>query len=159
MRAVLAGGGPLGTPLQQLAARLGIAERVDFLGQLPHREVLMRLRSGAYDLVAMPSVTRDGEKEGIPVALVEAMAHGVPVLASDVGGVSELFGSGAGMLVPPMDEQALANALCKLAADIELRRSLALAGRRRVEEEFSIASIADRLVELFEAATAKRDAA
>ena len=46
MRAVLAGGGPLGTPLQQLAARLGIAERVDFLGQLPHREVLMRLRSG-----------------------------------------------------------------------------------------------------------------
>jgi colanic acid/amylovoran biosynthesis glycosyltransferase len=159
MRAVLAGGGPLLASLHRLAAQLGIAERVDFLGQLPHDEVLMRLTSGSYDLVAMPSVNRDGEKEGIPVALVEAMAHGVPVVASDIGGVSELLGRGAGMLVAPADEHALANVLCKLAADIELRRSLALVGRRRVEEEFSITSVADRLVELFQGAAAERDAA
>ena len=141
-----------------MAADLGIADRVHFLGQLPHDDVLRQLGSGAYDLVVLSSVARGGEKEGIPVALVEAMAHSVPVLATDVGGVSELVGRGGGMLVPSADEQALADALSELAADVELRRSLALAGRRRVEEEFSIVSIAVRLVDLFEAAAGGRRA-
>ena len=156
--AVIAGGGPLRGRLERLAADLGIADRVHFLGQLPHDDVLRQLGSGAYDLVVLSSVARGGEKEGIPVALVEAMAHSVPVLATDVGGVSELVGRGGGMLVPSADEQALADALSELAADVELRRSLALAGRRRVEEEFSIVSIAVRLVDLFEAAAGGRRA-
>jgi colanic acid/amylovoran biosynthesis glycosyltransferase len=154
--AMLAGGGPLRERLERLAAGLGIAGRVHFLGQRPHADVLRRLGSGVYDLVALSSVARRAEKEGIPVALVEAMAHRVPVLATDVGGVSELVGGGAGILVPPADEQALADALSTFAADAELRRALSLAGRRRVEEEFSVGTIADRLVTLFEAAAHER---
>jgi glycosyltransferase involved in cell wall biosynthesis len=150
MEAVLAGDGPLRRDLERLAADLGIHDRVLFLGQLPHDEVLRLLASGEYDLVAMTSTPIDGAKEGIPVSLMESMAHSIPVLATNLGGISELVGEGAGVLVPPGDEHVLAEALCHLAANPAVRASLAIAGRRRVEEEFSVDVVAARLETLFE---------
>jgi glycosyltransferase involved in cell wall biosynthesis len=149
VQAVLAGDGPLRTQLEGLARELGIASRVTFLGQLPHLEVLRQLESGAYDVVAMPSAPRNGEKEGIPVALMEAMARFLPVVASDVGGVAELVGSGAGVLVPPEDEAALAAALTRLGSSPALRAELAAAGRARIETSFSVDAVAEQLEELF----------
>jgi glycosyltransferase involved in cell wall biosynthesis len=149
IRLVLAGDGPLRSSLLELAGTLGVRERVTFLGHLPHADVLAALARREYDLVALASNTSSGEKEGIPVALMEAMAHTLPVLATDTGGVSELIGGGAGMLVEAANDEALASALCELARDTDLRRSLALVGRSRIEEAFDIESVVDELVELF----------
>jgi glycosyltransferase involved in cell wall biosynthesis len=149
LRAVLAGDGPLRARLEGLAAELGIASRVEFLGQLGHGDVLRHLESGSYDMVVLPSALRHGEKEGIPVALMEAMARSLPVIASDIGGVSELVGEGAGLLVAPDDDEALAEAMCRLAADGALRAELAAKGRARVAADFAIDGVADRLAALF----------
>jgi colanic acid/amylovoran biosynthesis glycosyltransferase len=149
IRVVLAGDGPLRSELQGLAAQLGVAERVQFLGQLAHVDILADLEKGTYDLVALASNSSSGEKEGIPVALMEAMAHTMPVLATDTGGVAELIGGGAGMLVEAANDEALARALCELARNPELRRSLAVAGRQRIEDAFDVESVVDELVQLF----------
>jgi hypothetical protein len=77
------------------------------------------------------------------------MARRVPVLATDVGGVAELVGGGAGVLVPPDDPVALARALGELSAAPGRLRELGEAGRRRVEDQFAVDRIADRLLALF----------
>ena len=76
------------------------------------------------DIVVLPSYT-----EGMPNAALEAMAHGIPVVASDVGGVRSLLGSGAGIMVAPGHDEALANALQRLIDDPSLRRALGEKGR------------------------------
>ena len=86
----------------------------------------------AADVLVAPSVpTRGGKREGIPVVLMEAMAAGVPVVASHLSGIPELVTDDVtGLLVPPGDDAALADALERLAADPDLRRTLGAAGRR-----------------------------
>ena len=89
--------------------------------------------------------------EGIPVVLMEAMAHGLPVVATTVMGVGELVRHGRnGLLVRPGRPDQLAEALEKLAADPERRRRLGEAGRRAVEREFDVRASAARMRELFE---------
>ena len=120
---------------------------------MPHGRLLEELAGGRWDVVVQPSVVLpDGETEGIPVTLLEAMAHGVPVVASAIGGIPELLDGNAGLLVPPDDPGALADALARLAADPELRAGLAVSGRRRIAEEFEAGSVARRLSQLFETA-------
>jgi len=85
---------------------------------------------GAADVFALPSL-----REGLPLALLEAMAAGVPVVATSVGGVPAAA-EGAALLVPPGDEQALAEGLATLAADPSRRAALARAGRERVEQRY-----------------------
>jgi colanic acid/amylovoran biosynthesis glycosyltransferase len=149
IRVVLAGDGPLRPALQELAVQLGVAERVQFLGHVAHVDLLADLEKGTYDLVALTSNSSSGEKEGIPVALMEAMAHTMPVLATDTGGVAELIGGGAGLLIEAANDEAIARALCELARNPELRNSLAIAGRRRIEGAFDVESVVDELVRLF----------
>ena len=87
--------------------------------------------------------------EGLPLSVLEAMAAGLPVVASDVGGVPELVGD-AGVLVPPHDEEALANAIAGLLADPERRRALGAAARERVQREFSLEQMQAAHVALYE---------
>ena len=149
----LAGEGPLRRRLERRAAARGVAAECLFLGQLSHADVLAELAGGEWDLVALTSiVTASGETEGIPVSLLEAMSHGVPVLASAVGGIPELLRGDAGVLVAPADPAALADAIDGLLEDPDERRRLGRAGRRRVEEEFSIDGVVDALVEQFQRA-------
>jgi glycosyltransferase involved in cell wall biosynthesis/protein-tyrosine-phosphatase len=140
-RFLLAGGGPLEHQLKALASELGIAAACRFVGA----------RSDVYDLVAaMDMFVLPSLNEGLPMAILEAMALGTPVVATDVGGLPEVIRHCAtGLLVPPGDERALADACVSLARDPERARELANQGRRVVEDRFSHRQQGRALVETY----------
>lgn len=157
VRVTLAGQGPLRAQIESQIAAHGLERVVMLVGQLSHLELLGRLATGEWDAVAMPSVeTRSGEKEGIPVSLLEAMSYGVPVVGTRSGGIVELLGDGSGLLVPPGDPGALAAAIESLAADGELRARVGARGRARVESDFAADSVVRDLVRAFEQASGVR---
>ena len=155
----LVGDGPDQPQLTRLAARVGIGDRVHFSGRLTQEEVRDALRTAT--VVAAPSVpTRSGRREGIPVALMEAMASGVPVVASRISGIPELVEDGeSGLLVEPRDAEGLANALERLLGDEGLRRRLGAAGRIKVQQEFDLRKSAAFLVQRFRGGAAELGAA
>ena len=155
VRAVLVGGGPDLEALERQVAAAGLDGTVQVLGQATRPQVLAHLR--AADVLVAPSVpTRQGKREGIPVALMEGMAAGLPVVASRLSGIPELVEDGAsGLLVPPGDPTALAAALRTLAQDPELRHRLATAGRARVLADFDLHRSAAELAHHFTAATGR----
>ncbi len=124
--------------LRDLARTSGVDACVHFEGSMPHDDVLDRYRSA--DIVVAPSVpSSDGRREGIPTVLMEAMAAGVPVVASDLSGIPELVThERTGLLVEPGDEHGIADALERLMVEPGLAARLAAAGRKRVMEDFSI---------------------
>jgi len=131
---VVAGTGPLDAQLRQEVQQRGLSERVRLLGWSRRVPALL----AAADVVVLTS-----EKEGIPRSLMEAMALGRPVVATDVLGTQELVVDGeTGFLTPMGDPAALAEKICELAGDPELRRTLGRAGMRRVEAEFNDLKIA-----------------
>ena len=139
---VFAGDGPERPALERQARELGVADRVRFLG---HREDIPQLLA-ACDVFALPSLY-----EGSPLAVLEAMAARRPVIASAIGGSSELIEDGVdGLLVPPGDAAALAAALRRLDGDEELRASLAERGRARVERDFTTAATTARVTGVYE---------
>ena len=149
----LAGSGPLRNEIVRHSAAAGLGNECVFVGQLSHSVLLESMAAGRWDAVVLASIETDsGEKEGIPVSLLEAMSYGVPVVATSVGGIPELLDDGAGLIVPPRDPVALAHALARLDAEEELRARLAKLGRERVEGHFEITSVVRELGRLFEAA-------
>lgn len=133
------GDGPLRSELEALAVELGVAAHVSWRGTASHGDLLRALRSGRYDAGVLPSVTADdGDKEGVPVFLIECMGAGLPVVSTPNGGIPELAGGGCGVLTPERDPRALGAALARLARDEDERRRLAAAGRARVLEAFEI---------------------
>ena len=143
----LAGEGPERAAIERRIGERGLSDRVRLLGTVPHAELLGMYRDRRADCVVLPSL-----HEGLSVALVEAMAYGVPVIATEVGGVPELLENGAGVLVPPSDAGALTEALARVLGSSTLRAELAHAGRRRVEAEFEVGAIARELVRRFDGA-------
>jgi glycosyltransferase involved in cell wall biosynthesis len=143
----LAGEGPERAAIERRIGERGLGEHVRLLGTVPHAELLGMYRDGRADCVVLPSL-----HEGLSVALVEAMAYGVPVIATAVGGVPELLEDGAGILVPPSDADALTEALTRVLGSPTLRAELAHAGRRRVEAEFEVHAIVRELVRRFDGA-------
>jgi glycosyltransferase involved in cell wall biosynthesis len=138
IRLRVAGNGPRADELRALALSLGIADRVAFLG---HREDVHTLLADA-DLFVLPS-----RSEAFPNSVVEAMAAGLPVIASGVGGLLELVEPGrTGVLVPPDDPAALASAIERLVGDPSCARALGDAARRTIIERYSF----DRMVQAFE---------
>jgi glycosyltransferase involved in cell wall biosynthesis len=140
----IAGDGPDRTAVATEVARLGLDGVVELLGT---RGDVDELLAGA-DLFVLSS-----DSEGFPMSVLEAMATGLPVVASAVGGVPELVRDGeTGVLVPPRDSAALAGAIRRLVADPALRDQLGEAGRRRVEREFSLARFRREHLEIYRAA-------
>jgi glycosyltransferase involved in cell wall biosynthesis len=129
LRLEIAGRGPLQGELEREANRLGLTGHVGFLGW--QREIGPVLRS--WDIFVMPSLD-----EGLPMAVLNAMAEGLPVVATSVGGLPELVEDGrTGYLVPPRDSLALARRLRRLLLEPERRSALGAAGRERVRNRFS----------------------
>jgi glycosyltransferase involved in cell wall biosynthesis len=145
------GDGPDLERLRARAVHAGIGERVAFLGRRTRADVVRLL--GEADVLVAPSVpSRDGRREGIPVALMEGSACGVAVVASDLSGIPELVEDGKqGLLVPPGDAVALADALERLHADPSLRLALGREGRAKVLSEFDLDTNAGLLAQRFRA--------
>ena len=125
----LVGDGPERAALMADVERLGVADRVTFVGELPPEQVRAELR--AADIFCLPSFS-----EGLPVSIMEAMAAGVPVVATWIAGIPELAQDGVTALtVPPARVDALADALRRLVEDPRLGERLAAAARARVEQQ------------------------
>ena len=137
----LVGDGPLEPTLRRLAAELGVADRVVFAGPVPGA-----LRPQiAFDVAVLSSTA-----EGFPNVVVEALAAGVPVVATDVGGVRDSVEDGrTGLLVPPRDPEALAQAVARLLADPAQASCYAEAGRDRVWQDFRQDAVVERLIDLY----------
>jgi len=149
-RCLIAGDGPLRDELGLMAENSGLNGTVELLGALTQEQMFGLYKSGSIDLVVLPSiVTGDGEKEGIPVSLMEAMSYAIPVISTDTGGIPELLGCGSGIIVNEKDPVSLSSAIEKLMEDEAYCRLLGARGREKVEQEFNVSDIADRLLNLF----------
>ena len=147
----IAGDGELRGSIKRQIRDLRLRDRVRLLGQMQHDALLSLYRYSQVDVVVLPSIDLgNGQHEGIPVALMEAMAYAIPVVATETGGIPELIGGGAGLLIQPANPQALAGVLTKLAGSAALRRSLGLGGRKRVEQSFEITKMVKELVRRFD---------
>jgi len=134
--------------LMALSERLGIAGRTTFLGALPRGQVIEAY--GRANVFALASrVARDGDRDGLPNVIMEAMAMGLPVVSTNVSAVPEIVTAQTGILVPERDPAALAAAIARLAGDGDMRARLGEAGALRVRTRFSpepgLAELARRL--------------
>jgi glycosyltransferase involved in cell wall biosynthesis len=141
----IVGDGPLRARLETSARGLPVR----FLGQLGRDELSRVL--GASSVVVVPSVpAASGDQDGLPVALLEAMAVGRPAVGSDLSGIDDAIVDGeTGLLVPPGDAGALAAALEKLLTDSALRSTLGAAASQRAES-FSVSAIGSRYSSLLD---------
>jgi glycosyltransferase involved in cell wall biosynthesis len=143
-QAALVGDGPERPALEALASKLGLDDRVHFAGALPADQTLARYAEA--DVFCLPSFA-----EGLPVVFMEAMAAGVPVIASRTSGTPELVEDGVtGLLVEPGRPEEVALALVRMAGDLELRRHLARAARERVDADYDLRANVRRLRDLLE---------
>ncbi|HEX5703196.1 MAG TPA: glycosyltransferase [Pyrinomonadaceae bacterium] len=139
----VAGDGSLRQTIAARAKALNVASRYRYHGVYTHPEEC-RAFMESLDIFVMPSFS-----EGTPNSIVEAMACGKPIIASDVGGVADMLGTEAGILVPPGDTSALADAMLKLAGDADRRTRMGVAAQRRYQELFAPGVVLPLLVETY----------
>jgi colanic acid/amylovoran biosynthesis glycosyltransferase len=146
----IVGDGPLRNATEQWIAQHGLTDAVRLCGALPQHEVAQLM--GEADVFVLPSVIAvDGQMDGIPVSLMEAMAAGKPVIASTISGIPELVKDNvSGILVDAAYAGRLADGVRRLAADPSLRERLGRAGQQKVRQEFDVRRNAARLVALFD---------
>jgi glycosyltransferase involved in cell wall biosynthesis len=146
VRLDLVGDGPVRASAEEQVARLGLADRVTFHGWVPQADCPARLRET--DALVMPSIHECGG-----AVVLEAMACGIPAIATDWGGPADYLDETCGILVPPTSREALvsgfAEAMTRLAADPELRRSMGRNGRERIVAEYDWERKVDRIQELY----------
>ncbi|MFH1690547.1 MAG: glycosyltransferase family 4 protein [Candidatus Eisenbacteria bacterium] len=141
LRMILVGNGRLDSELRAEARELGVSDRVLFVG---FRRDIPRLLAVS-DVLVLPS-----EAESLPLVILEAMSSRLPVIATDVGGISEAVDDGrTGLLVRPRDAEGLADALVAVLNDPERARSMGLAGRKKVEAEFSLDACAAAVFDVY----------
>ncbi|MBI2536383.1 MAG: glycosyltransferase family 4 protein [Gemmatimonadetes bacterium] len=149
IRVVLIGEGPERPALEAEVARAGLDGVVELRGRVPP-DALARAYQEAGALVLPAIVDLRGDTEGLGVVLLEAMSYGTPVVASDLGGITDIVAPDqTGLLVPPGDPVALAGAIERLARDTALWHRLADAGRRRFRDDFSWPSLVRRWDDLY----------
>lgn len=147
---IIIGEGHLRPDLEARITQCGISDRVHLVGFMSREDLLGVVRAAA--VFAMPSRT-----EGTPVALLEAAALGVPVVASRVGGIPELISNGVhGLLVPPADDAELAAALNRLLDNPREARQLATEAQARVQAEFSLEAQLSATLEAYQRAADRR---
>jgi glycosyltransferase involved in cell wall biosynthesis len=136
----IAGRGELHDALAGQAGRLGLAARVHLLG---FRSDIQNVLASA-DVFVLPSLS-----EGLPLALLEAMSRGLPVVATDVGEVAAVLGADSGLVVPPGNAASLAMALQRLLTDRPAAERFGRAARRRVASDFGLRQMVERYSELY----------
>ena len=152
----IAGEGPQSAELRALAESLGLAERVTFPGFLP-QEKLRALYAAAHLFLHPSELGPDGNQEGVPNAMLEAMASGLPVAATQHGGIPEAVEHGiSGLLTPERDAPALAQSLLALARDPARYAAMSAAAGARVSAEFALPTQARALEAIYREALARQ---
>lgn len=144
------GDGPLRDSFQELINDLKIESKVELVGWKSQDEIVALMKEA--DILLAPSVTSvDGDQEGIPVVLMEALAQGLPVLSTLHSGIPELIRDGeSGYLVPERDVEALSDKLLMLISERDQWQDMGMAGRKCIEEDFNIYSLNNLLVKAYE---------
>jgi glycosyltransferase involved in cell wall biosynthesis len=157
VRCRIVGAGEEGANLAAQIAASDLGDAVSLAGPLPQTAVMAAMRAAG--VLACPCVVgRDGNRDGLPTVLLEAMALGTPCVATDVTGIPELVRDGeTGLCVPEGDPEAFAAALARMLDDRDLRRRVAEAGRALVEKEFDQNRNTARLRAVFDRTIAERD--
>jgi glycosyltransferase involved in cell wall biosynthesis len=146
---VIYGDGPLCQPLREWIDEHGMADEILLMGDRTQQE-LISIYQNATLFILTPVQTEDGDRDGIPNVLVEAMAVGLPVITTAVAGIPELVEDNRdGLLYPSHDVQGIASGIIELLRDPEKRRQLGDAASKKVSEQFDIAQAAKRLKTLF----------
>jgi glycosyltransferase involved in cell wall biosynthesis len=145
----LAGDGPRALHLKDLARQLGLSDRVSFPGFVAYDAVPDLFY--ASDIFIMPSVVHSsGDRDGIPTVIMEALMHRVPVIATDVSGISEVIEDGiTGLLIPEKDPRAIAEAVERMVANRDEALIMAERGRARVVEQFDPERNHKRVLDLY----------
>ncbi|WP_243362401.1 glycosyltransferase [Fundidesulfovibrio terrae] len=145
----LVGSGFQGPHLKNLHRRLDLARCVDMPGFLPHDQLTHLLKT--HDMLVVPSVVHSsGDRDGIPNVIMEALSHRLPVVATDVCGITEVIRHGeTGLIAPQKDPKALADAIMDMASDRARAVDMAARGRDLVKEMFDPQANGARLFELF----------
>lgn len=148
-RLTIAGGGPFECDLHELARRLGLSSKVYFPGPIANENVPAWLHT--LDIFVLPcQKDENGDMDGIPVVLMEAMASGIPVVSTRISGIPELISNELeGLLVEPRSPEDLAGAIARLLFNDELRNSLQEKAREKVRSEFDANINIERLNTLF----------
>lgn len=146
----IVGDGPLRAAAEQWIAHHGLTGRVRILGNLPQHEVTRHM--GEADVFVLPGIIAfDGQMEGIPISLMEAMSAGKPVVAAAISGIPELVqNERSGILVDATYAHKLAEAIRRLLGDDELRERLGRAAQKRVRAGFDIRTTTQHLIALFD---------
>jgi glycosyltransferase involved in cell wall biosynthesis len=140
-RFMLVGDGPQKQLLRDMAEKMNIADRVIFPG---FRDDIVDIIN-AFDIFVISSF-----HEGVPMALLEAMALKKAIVSTAVGGIREVIQDGvSGLLVPSQKPQALSDACLRILGDSNLRHRLEAAASRRIDEEFSIDTLRERIIRLY----------
>jgi glycosyltransferase involved in cell wall biosynthesis len=144
MKFLLSGRGPFLKKLEQEVQLRGLQEKVVFLGYIDRRKLIEIYQNATIHVV--PS-----HYEGLPTVLLEAMACGLPIVATDIGGNNEVISSGVnGFLVPPKHPEEMAAVILRLLKDAALREKIGRAARKTIEENYTWDKITDRIVECYE---------
>ena len=148
VQALIVGGGRRAAEVRQLAQSLGLADAVHFLGQRQDVPDLLN----AMDIFVLPSYS-----EGVSLALLEAMAAGLPVIATAVGGLPEVVTDGEnGLLIPPREAAALAGALTRLLEAPDFAKKLGQNARKHVREHYSLDRLGREINEIYEELVEKK---
>jgi glycosyltransferase involved in cell wall biosynthesis len=148
--AVIAGeSGDRESAIRQQITAAGLDDRINLLGTMSQAELFAEYRRSSVFALAC-RITDDGDRDGIPNVLMEAMAAGLPVVSTAVSGIPELIHDDVnGLLVPPEDASALADAIWRLAKDPVLAQRLATAGASTIAEHFDGEALARQMAQLF----------
>jgi glycosyltransferase involved in cell wall biosynthesis len=146
----IVGSGPLNDCLHQLVHDLDLGGYVQFKGDVSDSELMQCYEDT--DIFILPCIIgENGDRDGIPVAMMEAMAMGLPVISTIVSGIPELVEDGvSGLLVPPCDEKSIAEAVVALSKNRELRGIMGEIGRKIIEKKYNIMIEAEKLSDLFQ---------
>lgn len=151
----IAGSGPLYNDLHDRINVKNLSDKINLIGALPHDRIPAWLKSK--DIFALPCKRdKNGDMDGIPVVLMEAMAMGVPVISSRVSGIPELVEDGkTGLLIAENDAESLSDAILKILSDESLRNSIIKNGIEKVKHEFELSKNAALLSTLFRKAISR----
>ncbi|NOU19612.1 MAG: glycosyltransferase family 4 protein [Bacteroidales bacterium] len=150
IRCTIIGNGPLQKQLKRFITKNNLTHCVRLKGLISQKEVKQRIADS--DIFVLPCImAKNGDRDGLPNVLLEAMAMGIPVISTNISAIPELIeNEKTGLLIPEKDETALADAILRLNNDNQLYNRIAENGKRKVKDNFDIEISTNKLVAIFE---------